>query len=132
MTVYVADTHMLLWYLFSPNKLSEEVLNVLSSMGEDDLLVIPALVVAEMMMVVEKQRIQATMDQLKTVLSALQLEESCLFPPLTSEDILASASLQQIPDIFDRLIAFEAHKRNAILITRDEVLTQSDLVKTIW
>jgi len=56
----------------------------------------------------------------------------CELPPLTSEDILNSATLTTIPDIFDRLIVFEARKRNASLLTRDEVLTRSGIASVVW
>ena len=132
MKVYVTDAHTLIWYLFTPKKLGEAALSVFETIQTGDLLIVPALVVAEMVMVVEKQRVQTTLDELKTLLTSLQQEETCLFPPLTSEDILGSSALTQIPDIFDRLIVYEAYKRNATLITKDKDITQSGLVSTIW
>lgn len=132
MTVYVADTHSLLWYLFIPKRLSKTALNVFETIQSDDLLVIPAVVVAEAVMVVTKQRIQATFEELELVFASLQQEEVCLFAPLTSEDILASTAFSQIPDIFDRLIVYEAHKRDGILVTKDKTITKSGLIPTIW
>jgi PIN domain nuclease of toxin-antitoxin system len=132
MTAYVTDAHALLWYLFTPEKLGAAALDAFETIQIDDLLIVPALVVAEMVMVIEKQRIQATLDELKAVVTALQQEESYLFPSLTSQDILDSAALTQIPDIFDRPIVYEAYNHNAILITKDEDITQSGLVSTIW
>jgi PIN domain nuclease of toxin-antitoxin system len=94
--------------------------------------VIPAVVVAEMVMVVEKHRVKATIDELKMVIASLRQENICLFPPLTAEDILESTALSEIPDIFDRLVVYEALKHNALLITKDEIISQSGVVSTIW
>jgi PIN domain nuclease of toxin-antitoxin system len=130
--VYVTDTHALLWYLFTPKRLGKAALAAFETLQQDDLLVVPAVVVAEIVMVIEKQRIPATLDDLKTVIASLEQEDFCLFPPLTSEDIFASTALSQIPDIFDRLVVYEAYKRNAVIITKDNVITKSGLVKTVW
>ncbi len=132
MTTYVTDTHPLLWYFFMPDKLPPIVLNIFDNLGVEDLLIVPPLVIAEMVMVVEKQRIKITLDELRTVLEDLARDATYLFANLTREDVLASAALTAIPDIFDRLIVYEAYKHNVPLITRDEIITKSGLVRTIW
>lgn len=132
MSTFVADTHSLLWYLFSPDRLGSGALETFETIQGEDLLVIPAVVVAEMVMVVERRRIQATLDELKTVLASLEREAVCFFSPLFAKDVIGSSRLVEIPDIFDRLIVFEALKRNATLITRDLLITQTGLVPTVW
>ena len=133
MTTYVADTHALIWYFFKPSRLGPSAQAALDEVGEGQaLLVIPAVVVAEMLMVVERGRVQATLTDLQGVIDRLRRNSVCELPPLTSEDILNSATLTTIPDIFDRLIVFEARKRNASLLTRDEVLTRSGIASVVW
>jgi PIN domain nuclease of toxin-antitoxin system len=133
MTTYVADTHALIWYLFNPGRLGSDAQVALGEVAEGQAtLVIPAVVVAEMVMVVEKGRVQATLADLKNVIDRLRRNPACALPSLTSEDILNSATLTTIPDIFDRLIVYEARKHNASLLTRDTMLTRSELTKVVW
>jgi PIN domain nuclease of toxin-antitoxin system len=132
MSIYVTDAHALLWYLYTPEKLGPVALSAFEELQAGDLLVIPVVVVAEMVMVIERQRIEATLNELRAIIASLKREDLCLFPPLTAEDILESTALSQLPDIFDRLIVFEARKRDASLITKDEVIVKSGIVSTVW
>jgi PIN domain nuclease of toxin-antitoxin system len=133
MTTYVADTHALIWYFFNPSRLGPDAQVALGEVADGQAtLVIPAVVVAEMVMVVEKGRVQATLANLQSIIDRLRRNPACALPSLTSEDILNSASLTAIPDIFDRLIVYEARKHNASLLTRDAVLTRSGLTNVVW
>ena len=71
MSGYVTDTHALLWYLFTPEKLESTALSIFDGIGSDDPLVVPAVVVAEMAMVVERRRIGATVNELIEVIKSL-------------------------------------------------------------
>ena len=133
MTTYVADTHALIWYFFNPARLGPNVQAALAEVSNGQAsLVIPAVVVAEMVMVVERGRVQATLADLRSVIDRLRRNPACELPAITSEDVLNSATLTAIPDIFDRLIVYEARKRNASLLTRDALLTRSGLTNVIW
>ena len=132
MSLYVTDAHALLWYLYSPEKLGRQALATFDSIESGDHLIIPLIVVAEMIMVAEKGRIPSTVESMKSIIRALQREPNCYIATLTAEDIVESAALVSIPDIFDRLIVYEAVKHNAPLITRDETIVGSGLVDTIW
>lgn len=82
-------------------------------------------------MVIEKSRVQATLSDLQQVIQRLQRNPVCHLPPLSAGDVLSSATLT-IPDIFDRLIVYEAQRWNASLLTRDVLITNSGLVNVIW
>lgn len=104
MPTYVADTHVILWYFFNPNHLSAQAHAALAQVGMGQAtLVIPVIVVAEMVVVIEKGRVQATLADLQRVVQSLQRDSVCHLPPLSVETVLSSATLTAIPDIFDRL-----------------------------
>jgi PIN domain nuclease of toxin-antitoxin system len=133
MPTYVADSHALLWYFFNPGRLGAQAHTALTQVGTGEAtLVIPVVVIAEMVMVIEKSRVQATLTDLQRVLQRLQNNPACHLPPLSAEAVLDSATLTVIPDIFDRLIVYEAQRWNAPLITRDTLITQSGLVSVVW
>jgi len=94
---------------------------------------IPAVVISEMIMVVERNRIPAlTMAQCIADLEKLRLDPGYTLLSLEPERIIASHTLTAIPDIFDRLIVAEARHRNVPLITRDTLIVAAGVVETVW
>ena len=129
-TRFVADTHTLWWYLRSPEKLNAAASAVfrLAETGNATI-VIPAIVVAEFYY--------------------LSLKLGQPFPPWRLMDMLNSAGwmvlselgraqlenlhrLPDVPEMHDRLIAAESMAFDAPVLTRDETLTASNQVETIW
>lgn len=130
---YVTDTHPLVWLLFAPNRLSTRVRDLFQrvELGEHTI-VIPAVVIAELIMVVEKRRVTGTMPELLQGLALLQASPNYRFPALLPETVIVSHSFTTIPDIFDRLVVAEAQRLSLPLITRDAVISASGLVTTVW
>ena len=94
---------------------------------------IPAVVVAEVIMVVQKGRLQtAAIDHIIPYLRAMAESDNYMLSPLHPETVIASHKHTSIPDIFDRLIATEAVLRGLYVVTRDQVIRESGLVTTIW
>jgi PIN domain nuclease of toxin-antitoxin system len=94
---------------------------------------IPAVVIAECLMVAEKGRIPGlAVEGLLEHFEAIRGSENFLPTVLSPDLILASHRLTMIPDIFDRLIVTEAEQRGLPLLTRDSVIRESGLVETIW
>lgn len=129
----IVDTHALVWHLIADSKLSELAKAFLDDVDNGKaLLVIPAVVLSELFMIVEKGRTTLTAvnfaAQLKTWQSASNVQLTSLTPQL----VIDSATLTSIPDIFDRLIVAEARALNVPLITRDPIITNSKLANIIW
>ncbi len=131
---YVADTHAMVWHLFAPSRLGTDAFIALANAAAGNgRIYIPAVVVAEMIMVIEKRRIPGiTMSQLEIELELMRNSASYEFLPLYSETVIQSRTLTIIPDIFDRLIATEAMRLGLPLITGDSVIRASGLVTTVW
>ncbi len=131
---YVADTHALIWHLFAESRLGKEALAVLTDAAKGDAKIyIPAVVIAEMIMVIERRRIPGIiMSQLEIELELMRNSASFEFLPLFPETVIQSHTLTVIPDIFDRLIVAEALRLRLPLITGDSVIHASGLVTTIW
>ena len=127
---YILDTHVLWWYLKSPGRLSAAVLAVfrLAETGHA-FLVVPAITIAEFYYLsiklgqpVAPSRLLQVLSSVRGIeLSALgqrQLERLDLFP--------------EIPEMHDRLIAAESLTSAAPVLTRDETLSASPQIETIW
>jgi predicted nucleic acid-binding protein len=91
--------------------------------------VVPAIVLAEMVMLLEKRRAPIEIDR---VVAELRSAPGFALKALKPEVVLRIKDLTAIPDIHDRLIVAEALSAGATVITRDRKIIRSGLVPTIW
>ncbi len=131
---YVSDAHALLWHLYWPQRLGEAAQQVFSDADSGKATIfIPAVVVAEVIMVVQKGRLPgASLDHLIPYFHSMNESENYPLTSLLPETVIASHGYSIIPDIFDRLIVTEAILKNLPVITRDQNIQESGLVSTIW
>ena len=127
---FVVDTHALWWYLRSPERLTTAASAVfrLAETGNATIIV-PAIAVAEFYFLSAKlgqpippSDLLAALDAVGGIelsdLGRAQLERLDRFP--------------EIPEMHDRLIAAEAAALDAPVVTRDETLTASWQIETVW
>lgn len=131
---YIADAHAVVWYLFAQSRLGKDALTVLTDAAAGKARIyLPAVGVAEMIMVIEKRRIPGvTMSQLEIELELMRNNASYEFLPLFPSTVIQSHTLTAIPDIFDRLIVAEAVRLDLPLITRDSAIRASGLMTVVW
>jgi PIN domain nuclease of toxin-antitoxin system len=130
MAEYVTDTHGLLWYFTHPHRLGPHALAAFAEVhaGQANLLV-PVIVLAELIFAIEGGHVHTEFDPL---LRALQAIPNVNIIDLTLARTLDLRTLTAIPEMHDRLIVAEAIARGLPLITRDQTITASGLVKTVW
>ena len=87
----------------------------------------PAIVLAELIWIIQKGGLDV---QLERVLATVQKHYT--ITPLEPVDVFRLPDLPLIPEMHDRPIVAETQRRNAILITRDEAITDSALVAVLW
>lgn len=118
------------WYLRSPERLTAAASAVfrLAETGNATIIV-PAIAVAELYFLsVKIGQPFVPSDLLDALASVSGIELSDLGrAQLEKLDLL-----QEIPEMHDRLIAAESFVRDAPVVTRDEALTTSHRVQTIW
>ena len=131
---YVADAHALLWHLYWPQRLGRAAQQAFADADTGQACIyVPAVVVAEVLMVVQKGRLPGvTLDHLLPHLQEMATSETYPLCPLLPETVIASHEYVTIPDIFDRLIVTEALSRGVAVLTRDPVIQESGLVSIIW
>lgn len=134
MIEYVCDTQAMVWHLFAPQRLGKRADQVLLDADAGKVMIyLPAVVIAEMIMVVEKRRLPgAAMSQLVTRLNQMQTRKNYKFLHLDPNLVISSRTLTAIPDIFDRLIVAETLRLGLPLITSDTVIRASGLVNVVW
>ncbi len=124
------DTHILLWSLLEPEKLSEEVTRALSD--PDSELWISPITVWEILILAEKGRISLDAPTpshwVKEMLDAVPVKEA----PLNCEIAIASRTIDlSHQDPADRFIAATAIAHDLTLITADERLLSSGELRTL-
>ena len=131
---YIADAHALLWHLYGPQRLGTEARHVFSEADAGRACIyVPAVVIAEVLMVVQKGRLPGViLEDLLPHLDAMAESDNYQLCPLLPQTVIASHQHTAIPDIFDRLIVAEAVIRSLPVLTRDSVIRASELVTVIW
>jgi PIN domain nuclease of toxin-antitoxin system len=115
--LYVTDSHSLIWYLLDSPKLSFNANKVFKKIEDGKAqLLIPAIVVAEIIYIVQSGKVQADLDIL-----LLRVQESICLKEQT-----------EIPEMHDRFIVCEALLNKAKIITKDKVVKDSGVVEVVW
>ena len=119
-----------MFLLAAPRKLGSSARRALEQVesGRDEAWV-PAAVAAEIVLLYELGRIRIGLPQLRETFDSAP---GLRFLPLDLHQLDQFASLTGIRDPFDRLIMSAARSLKADLISRDEELGQSGLVRTVW
>ncbi|HEY6292072.1 MAG TPA: type II toxin-antitoxin system VapC family toxin [Terriglobia bacterium] len=125
------DTQALVWAVAEPRRLSGPALAAIQKARTGDGLAVAAITLWELAALIARGRIQAygTLEA-----SVRLLVEGVTIKPLTPE---IAALATQFPDDYprdpaDRLIGATARAEGLPLVTRDEGMRRSGLLKTIW
>jgi len=130
MAIYMTDTHSLLWLFMYPQRLGEQARNTFDEIGRGEAkLLIPVIVLAELIFTIENKPIRADLDD---ILEGIYANSNIEFVEFDLHSALKLRELKQIPEMHDRMIVASALKYNASLITLDESITKSKLVKVVW
>jgi PIN domain nuclease of toxin-antitoxin system len=133
MSAIVIDTHVLIWYLFEPEKLSFLARDAIeTTLDFAHPVYISAISIVEIIYLMEKGRISlATLTAVQQVLNDEQF--SFVIAPLDEYVAFALQHIdrQTIPDMPDRIIAATALARNLPLVTCDGKI-RSHKLHTIW
>lgn len=128
--LYVTDTHSLLWHLYDIPRLGPEATAAFEAISRGDaVLLIPAIVLAEMVYVVERRRHDIDVNE---VLDQIAEADNLQVLPFDLAGARALIPLTEIPEMHDRMIVATAHVYNAPLITRDEAIRQASVVECVW
>jgi PIN domain nuclease of toxin-antitoxin system len=131
LAVIVLDTHVLIWAVAEPKKLSRAAELAIRKSRLQDGVAVSAVTLWELALLVSRGRIQAygTIER-----SVETLIEGVTVKSITPEiAALATHFPEDYPrDPVDRLIGATARAEGLALITRDESIRKSPLLKTIW
>ncbi|MCP5062184.1 MAG: type II toxin-antitoxin system VapC family toxin [Ignavibacteriae bacterium] len=129
----VVDTHIILWHSLSPNKLSNKAKRTISVANNSDGIIMSEISLWEIAMLIKKKRINIDISYLEFI-SLIKATNNIILKGITPEIAELSTKLDSTinADPADRIICATAITNNATLITKDNNLLKSNIVKTLW
>ncbi len=130
METYVADAHSLIWFIAQDERLSKLAERVLDQAEQAEVQVlVPTIVLAEITYIAQKKKVNVAMDE---VLKRIEGGDGFSVVPFDFAIFRTMLSLPQNLEIHDRIIGATARFHNAKLITKDQVLRDSQEIETVW
>ena len=126
---FVTDTHSLVWYFTEDTRLSEKALETLEQTTQEGLIIVPSVVLAEIMFIAKKGRISITFVE---TLKKIEEYDNFDIAPLDADILKVADKIEADMEMHDKLIIANAINFQATLITRDEQIRESAIIKTIW
>jgi PIN domain nuclease of toxin-antitoxin system len=126
---FVPDTHSLVWYFTDDPRLSGRALKSFESTVKEGQIIVPAVVLAEIMFIAQKGRVNLSFT--KTI-ARIEAMDNFEIAPLDLEVLRMADSIEAPLEMHDKLIVATALCYDSSLITRDEQIAKSKTVKTIW
>ena len=128
--IIVTDTHPWVWFLTANPHLSTKAKSSLSD--SSNLIVVPSIVMLEVKYLYDRKRISISFDE---VVEKAETSENVVIHPL---DIFVATFAPVKLEIHDAIIVGTAinlsqqHDQPVYLITRDEAISKSGLVRVLW
>ena len=127
MNSYVCDTHTLVWHITKDAHLGQKARQILNSADDGrSIVIVPTIVLAELIYIIEKGRINLDLDNL---LEQLKESKNYIIVPL---DFTAINEVRKtkVPELHDRIITATARLLNIPVLTKDPHIQRA--VPTLW
>lgn len=133
LALILLDTHVALWAAMEPKRLSRVAVSALRRARSGDGLALASISLWEMASLFARGRIQ-TYGTIEASVRQVLETVGVIVRPITQEiAVLAAQFPESYPrDPADRLIGATARAEGIALVTRDEKIRRSPLLKTIW
>lgn len=129
----VIDTHILIWLVSDPDKLSSKAQKLLKEEEKEGVMLVSSISIWEIYLLVEKGRLSLSMDTDSWVEKLEQLP-FLQFVPVDNRIAAKSVTLpgELHADPADRIIIATARERGAVLVTSDEKIRLYPHVQALW
>jgi predicted nucleic acid-binding protein len=129
-SLYAIDTHTLYWYETADPQLSPKAQAIFAEaeQGRAELILNP-IVLAEFYYVLRKVGLDSDFS---VYLAFIEANSIYHLEPIVWDDIRQLPRYTDIPEMHDRLIAIQAVRLGATLVTRDRTLQSCARVRWIW
>src|SRR4030042_597996 len=128
-TLYVVDTHVLIWYFIGSKRLQKrlkEKIDSVRNLGGG--LLVPTIVLAEALDVAEKGRVDFDFDAMYRLIGEEPEFEIVGFGPEIFEEAL---HLKGVKEIHDRIITATARFYRVGVLTKDKIINESGALEPL-
>jgi PIN domain nuclease of toxin-antitoxin system len=128
-TLYVVDTHILIWYFTGSKRLQKklkEKIDAVRNLGGR--LLVPTIVLAEALDIAEKGRVDFDFDAMYTLIAKEPEFEIVGFGPEIFEEALR---LKDVKEIHDRIITATAKFYRVGILTKDKIINESGTLEPL-
>lgn len=128
--IYSIDTHTLYWYELDLPPLSQAARDIFreAEQGRADLVLHP-IALAEVAYILRKQGLESKFPD---YLDAIAANPIYRVEPIVLDDLRRLPLYPEIPEMHDRLIAIQANRLGAVLVTKDATIQASPQVRWAW
>jgi len=126
---YVTDAHSLIWYFTDDPCLSQKAVEVFEGTVKEGIIIVPAVVLAEIMFIAKKGRIILTFEE---TLKKIEEYDNFYIAPLDINILRVADKIEMEMEMHDKLIVATALYFKATLITRDKRIKETGIVSIIW
>lgn len=126
---YVTDTHALVWYFQADRRLGVNALKAFEQTLHKGKIIVPTVVLAELMYIARRGRISLSFNETLAIINECKNFE---ITPLDLETLVIADRIEANLEMHDRLIVATAKKFRVSLLTKDEVIQSSGVIKTVW
>jgi PIN domain nuclease of toxin-antitoxin system len=126
---YAADTHSIVWYFTEDSRLSKRALEAFERTVKGGVIIIPAVVLAEIMFIAKKGEITLTFEE---TLRKIEEYDNFHIAPLDVDVLKVADKIETKLEMHDRLVVATALHFNAALITRDRSIINARICSTVW
>ncbi|HEC67475.1 MAG TPA: PIN domain-containing protein [Candidatus Desulfofervidus auxilii] len=126
---YATDTHSLVWYLTEDPLLSKKALKAFESTIREGIIIVPAVVLAEVMFISKKGKVTLTFEE---TLEKIEKYENFYIAPLDLDILKVADKIELDMEMHDKLIVATALCFGTTLITKDKLIRESGIVPTTW
>jgi PIN domain nuclease of toxin-antitoxin system len=128
--IYSLDTHALFWYEVGDPQLSPAATAVFREAQEGRaILVLHPIVLAEFFFILAKFGLEA---EFENYMDRIVRNPIYRIEPIAADDLKRLHHVTEIPEMHDRLIAIQAIRLEAVLVTRDRTIQASTQLRWIW
>jgi PIN domain nuclease of toxin-antitoxin system len=128
--VYVADAHALGWYFADDPRLGPQAAQIFERSGRGEcLILVPAIVLAELFRISRKKRIALDFADL---LQEVEEKSNFMVTALDLDVIKRLPDTSPLTELHDQIIVITALLYEAPVLTKDGPIRDSGLVETIW
>lgn len=129
----VLDTHVLIWWLDDPSKLSTRARRAIRRSAADGSVIVSAISLFEISTLLRRGRLQLAVEGRQWFAALTSLPELRIEPVTADIAWLGGADDDHLPgDPADRIIAATAHALSCKLVTADRKLRSAGFVEVVW